>query len=115
MKAPQTYTGEDVVEINSHSGSMVLRMILDAVLSLGARMAGPGEFTRRAFINGRIDLTQAEAIIDLINSKTAKALSIASAQLKGALGQSMESIKEEIQRFLVRVEASIDFSDDLED
>ena len=80
MKAPHSYTKEDVVEINVHSGLVVLRTILDLVLSKGARLAEPGEFTKRAFLNGRIDLTQAEAVIDLINAKSSKALEIANAQ-----------------------------------
>ena len=86
MRAPHTYTREDVVEINAHSGHIVLQNILDLLLSQGVRLAEPGEFTQRAFLNGRIDLTQAEAVIDIISAKSHKALESAAIHLKGKMG-----------------------------
>ena len=83
MKAPHTYTKEDIVEINCHGGSLVTRRVLEAVLKTGARIAQPGEFTKRSFLNGRIDLTQAEAVIDLIESKTELSRQAAVNQLEG--------------------------------
>lgn len=83
MKAPKTYTREDVVEIHCHGGYLVLEKVLELVLRHGARMAQPGEFTKRAFLNGRIDLTQAEAVVDLIKAKTTASLEIATQQLRG--------------------------------
>ncbi|MBN2125610.1 MAG: tRNA uridine-5-carboxymethylaminomethyl(34) synthesis GTPase MnmE, partial [Deltaproteobacteria bacterium] len=85
MKSPHSYTREDVVEINSHSGYLLLSRILRIVLSEGARLAVPGEFTFRAFMNGRIDLTQAEAIVDLINAQSQRGLELATRQIKGTL------------------------------
>ena len=87
MKAPKTYTREDIVEIHCHGGYIILQKVLELVLDQGARMAQPGEFTRRAFLNGRIDLTQAEAVIDLIKAKTMASLDIANQQLRGMLYQ----------------------------
>jgi len=84
MKAPKTYTREDVVEIQCHGGYLILQKILELVLTQGARLAQPGEFTKRAFLNGRIDLTQAEAVIDLIRAKTKTGLEIANQQLRGS-------------------------------
>ena len=92
MKAPQTYTREDVVEINTHGGAMALHAILKLVLNTGARMAEPGEFTRRAFLNGRIDLTQAEAVIDIINARTQKNLELATGQISGGLRRILVSV-----------------------
>jgi len=83
MSAPHTYTREDVVEINTHSGHVVLAATLELVLKQGARLAEPGEFTKRAYLSGRIDLTQAEAVVDIINSRTDKALEIAASQIRG--------------------------------
>ena len=87
MKAPRTYTREDIVEIQCHGGYLILQKVLELVLEQGARMAQPGEFTKRAFLNGRIDLTQAEAVIDLIRAKTMAGLEIANQQLRGMLFQ----------------------------
>jgi tRNA modification GTPase len=115
MKAPMTYTREDVVEINTHSGPVVLASILDLVIKMGARLADPGEFTKRAYLNGRIDLTQAEAVIDIINSKTEKSLEIATAQIKGGLKSRIESIRNSLFNMLTEIEAVIDFSEDIED
>ncbi len=115
MKAPQTYTREDVVEINTHSGPVVLASILDLVIKTGARVADPGEFTKRAYLNGRIDLTQAEAVIDIINSKTEKSLEIAMAQINGGLKRRVESIRGSLLNMLTEIEAVIDFPEDIED
>lgn len=115
MKAPLTYTREDVVEINTHSGHVVLASILDLVLTAGARLADPGEFTKRAYLNGRIDLTQAEAVIDIINSRTEKSLEIAMAQMKGGLKSRIESIRNSLLAILTEIEAAIDFPENIED
>jgi tRNA modification GTPase len=115
MKAPRSYTREDVVEINAHGGQVALNTILELVLKHGARIAEPGEFTQRAFLNGRIDLTQAEAVIDIINARTAKSLQVATAQVDGKLRRSVEQIREYLIEFLIRTEAAIDFPDDIED
>jgi tRNA modification GTPase len=113
MPAPHSYTREDVVEIQSHAGAVVLSSILGLVLKKGARLAAPGEFTKRAYLNGRIDLTQAEAVIDIINARTAKALEIATAQIKGDLRSSIESIRDPLLQLLAEVEGAIDFPDDV--
>jgi len=113
MLAPHTYTKEDVVEINTHSGPVVLSSILELVIKNGAKLAEPGEFTKRAYLNGRIDLTQAEAVIDIINSKTEKALEIATSHIKGGLKTKIESIRSALLDILVETEAAIDFLDDI--
>jgi tRNA modification GTPase len=115
MKAPQTYTREDVVEINAHGGSMALHAVLGLVLKHGARLAEPGEFTRRAFLNGRIDLTQAEAVIDIVNARTEISLQIATSQIEGQLRTQVESIRQHLVDMLTRAEAAIDFPDDVDD
>jgi tRNA modification GTPase len=113
MKSPRSYTREDVVEINTHGGQAAVRAILELVLRQGARLAEPGEFTRRAFLNGRIDLTQAEAVIDIINARTEKFLQLAAAQVSGTLRLSVEKIREALVALLTRLEAGIDFPDDV--
>jgi tRNA modification GTPase len=115
MKAPRSYTKEDVVEINAHGGQVAVNAILELVLKQGARIAEPGEFTRRAFLNGRIDLTQAEAVIDIINARTEKSLQIAASQVKGQLKITVERIRQLLVDFLVQVEAEIDFPEDVAD
>jgi len=115
MKAPNTYTREDVVEINAHAGGVVLSVILDLVLQNGARMARPGEFTKRAYLNGRIDLTQAEAVIDLINARTEKELQIVTRHLDGEMGQAIETIRCKLRDILVKIEAVIDFPEEMDD
>ena len=115
MPAPRSYTGEDVVEINCHSGFAVLDRILDLVLDRGIRMAEPGEFTRRAFLNGRIDLTQAEAVIDLIHSRTRRSLDCAAQQLSGGVGKTVEALHDRVIAIEAALEASIDFADDLDE
>ena len=112
MEKPRTYTREDVAEIQAHSGVLVLREILDAVLQSGARLAEPGEFTKRAFLNGRIDLTQAEAVIDLIQSKTRRSLEMANLQREGRLGMEIRRIREDLINLMAPLEASIDFPED---
>ncbi len=112
MHAPFSYTREDVVEINSHSGYTILSSILQIVLEAGARLAKPGEFTLRAFLNGRIDLTQAEAIIDLINAKGDMSVRLAASQLAGGLSAEIEEIRQAIVEILARLEASMDFPDE---
>ena len=107
MRAPKTYTREDVVEINCHSGPVILQKILMTLVSLGARPAEPGEFTKRAFLNGRIDLAQAEAVISLISAKTEFALRAAVQQLSGELSQQLNQIRSQLLHILSEVEASI--------
>ena len=112
MKAPHSYTREDVVEINSHSGYLLLSMILQIVLRQGARLANPGEFTFRAFVNGRIDLTQAEAIMDLINSKSRVGVRLASEQIKGEFRTEIESLRQKVVEILAHTEVAIDFPEE---
>ena len=112
MKSPKTYTREDILEIHCHGGYFILQKVLELVLREGARMAYPGEFTKRAFLNGRIDLTQAEAVIDLINAKTMASLDIANQQLKGLFFQELKSFKEELFESLALIEAHIDFPEE---
>jgi tRNA modification GTPase len=112
MKAPRSYTREDVVEIQSHSGYIVLGQIFENILAAGARIADPGEFTKRAFLNGRIDLTQAEAVIDIINAKTKASLGIAARQAEGHLKNRVESIWNALQSIRTELEAAIDFPDE---
>ncbi len=114
MRAPSTYTREDVVEINSHSGYLLLQKILEIVVHEGARLAQPGEFTFRSFVNGRVDLTQAEAIVDLINSKSDRGLLLASQQIKGAFRERIDRLRRAVLDLLARVEMAIDFPDEEE-
>lgn len=112
MRAPKSYTREDVVEINCHGGPIPLRQALGAILEAGARLAEPGEFTKRAFISGRIDLAQAEAVIDTIRARTDRAARLAVRQLEGALSKQVASISQALLETLVRLEAAVDFSDE---
>ena len=115
MRGPATYTREDIVEINCHSGLAALDRILELAIRAGARLAEPGEFTRRAFLNGRIDLTQAEAVLDLVNSKTRRSLHLASEHLKGSLQAIITELRNHLLDILATVEAAIDFpEEDLE-
>ncbi|WP_312070659.1 tRNA uridine-5-carboxymethylaminomethyl(34) synthesis GTPase MnmE [Anaerotignum propionicum] len=109
MKAPQTYTKEDIVEINCHGGALVTRRILEAILNEGARLAEPGEFTKRAFLNGRMDLTQAEAVIDIIHSQTDLSRQAAVNQLEGRLKREVRSLRDEILNMIAKIEAVIDY------
>ena len=112
MTKPHSYTGEDTLEINCHGGSMILQTVLTEVVNAGVRLAEPGEFTRRAFLNDRIDLSQAEAIFDMITAKTETGLGLAVSQLKGDLSGKLSAIHSSIIDILAMLEASIDFSDE---
>ena len=117
MRAPRTFTREDIIEINTHGGIAVTNEILQLILRQGARMAEPGEFTKRAFLNGRVDLTQAEAIMDIIRAKTDKAMNIAIKQLDGSLKDLIDNTRQEILNTLAQVEVNIDYPeyDDVEE
>lgn len=112
MPGPHSYTRQDVVEIQSHGGTVALQEILRVVLSLGARPATPGEMTLRAFINGRLDLAQAESVMDLIEAKTAAGLRLAARQLSGALSGRISAVRQNLVNVLAFLEASIDFVED---
>jgi len=112
MLAPSSYTGEDVYEINCHGGPFVAQRILEACIRHGARLAEPGEFSKRAFLNGKLDLVQAEAVIDLISSRTESSANLALSQLNGGLSDSIISLREEILEVLAFIEAGIDFPED---
>ena len=112
LRAPRTFTGEDTVEVSCHGGILPAKLVLDVLLAHGARLAQPGEFTRRAFLNGRIDLTQAEAVIDLIHSRTELALRAANQQLAGHLGARLNALRDSLMLVLAHVEAHIDFPDE---
>ncbi len=112
MRAPHTYTREDVVEMTCHGGMLPAKLVLDTVLALGARLAEPGEFTRRAFLNGRIDLAQAEAVADLIHSRTELALRAANEQLAGKLSRRINELRDQMVGILAHVEAHIDFPEE---
>jgi tRNA modification GTPase len=112
MRAPRTLTREDVVEITCHGGLLAAKLVLDSVLAGGARISEPGEFTKRAFLNGRIDLAQAEAVADLIHARTELALTAANEQLAGKLSQRINQLRDELVRTLAHIEAHIDFPDE---
>lgn len=112
MRAPYTYTTEDVVEINCHGSIVALRKTLELVLREGARIAEPGEFTKRAFLNGRLDLSQAEAVIDLIKSKTDKNFDLAMEQLSGGLSERIKQIRNLIMDLLVNITVNLDYPDE---
>ena len=112
MRRPKSYTREDVVEINCHGGTVALGKVLELVLANGARLAQPGEFTKRAFLNGRIDLTQAEAVIDIIRAKTDSALRLSLGQLSGGLSGQINKIRKALLGVLVHLEAAIDFPEE---
>jgi len=111
-RAPASYTGEDLVEISCHGGTLVTAKVLEACLRAGARAARPGEFTERAFLNGKMDLTQAEAVIDLIRAKTDLALRSATEQLEGRLGEKIRKIRDELVSLLAHIDAAIDFPEE---
>jgi tRNA modification GTPase len=111
-RAPASYTGEDLAEISCHGGTLVSAKVLEACLRAGARAARAGEFTERAFLNGKMDLTQAEAVIDLIRAKTDLALRSATEQLEGRLGQQIRKIRDELVKLLAHINASIDFPEE---
>lgn len=112
MRAPRTFTCEDTAEISCHGGLLPAKLVLDTVLEAGARLAHPGEFTRRAFLNGRIDLAQAEAVSDVIHSRTELALAAANEQLAGKLSQRINQLRDALMKTLAHVEAHIDFPDE---
>ncbi|MBU0709558.1 MAG: tRNA uridine-5-carboxymethylaminomethyl(34) synthesis GTPase MnmE [Candidatus Omnitrophica bacterium] len=112
MRAPKSYTKEDVVEINCHGGIVALRRVLDLVLENGCRLAEPGEFTKRAFLNGRIDLAQAEAVLDIIRAKTDSALKISLEQLRGGLSKRINHIRIDLLDVLSLLEVNIDFPEE---
>ena len=114
MKAPRSYTREDVVEINSHSGYALLDRILDIVLEAGARLARPGEFTLRAYLNGRIDLTQAEAVLDLIRARSERGVALAARHLQGHLKERIEDLCQTLIDLLAGIEAAIDYPEEEE-
>ena len=117
MVGPRTYTTEDVIEINCHGGIITIQKVLALCLEHGARMAEPGEFTKRAFLNGRIDLSQAEAVMDLIRAKTDKSMQLAMRQLDGQLSHLIQNLRQEILNTLAQVEVNIDYPeyDDVEE
>ena len=117
FKAPKTYTREDIVEINCHGGIVSVNRVLELVLSQGARLAEPGEFTKRAFLNGRIDLSQAEAVMDLIRAKTDKAMNVALSQIDGRLSKLIKNLRQKLLEVIAHVEVNIDYPeyDDVEE
>lgn len=115
MRGPKSYTGENVVEINCHGGILPARRCLKRVLEGEVRLAEPGEFTKRAFLNGRLDASQAEAVIDIIRAKTDKGLKIALNQLEGKIGQEIQIIEDELIGINAAIEASVDFPDDVDE
>ena len=112
FKNPGSYTGQDLAEIACHGGILVTQKVLETVLAAGARLAEPGEFTQRAFLNGKMDLTQAESVMDLINARTELALQAANQQLEGQLGDRVRGIRKELLGVLAHIEAFIDFPDE---
>jgi len=117
MKGPKTFTKEDVIEINCHGGMASVNRLLQLLVTNGARLAEPGEFTKRAFLNGRIDLSQAEAVMDLIRAKTDKAMNVALGQMEGRLSKLIRTLRQEILETLAQVEVNIDYPeyDDVEE
>jgi len=117
MRAPKTFTKEDVIEINCHGGMVSANRVLQLVLKYGARLAEPGEFTKRAFLNGRIDLSQAEAVMDLIRAKTDRAMNLALGQIEGRLSKMIRKLRQELLETLAQVEVNIDYPeyDDVEE
>mgnify|MGYP001335277756 CR=1 FL=1 len=112
MKGPRSFTAEDVVEVSTHGGIVAVKSVLELILRSGARMAEPGEFTKRAFLNGRIDLAQAEAVIDLIRSKSDRAFQVAQKQAGGALSKVILPMRQQLIELLAHVEVNIDYPDD---
>ncbi len=109
FKEPMSYTTENMCEINSHGGNIVMKKILELCLKNGAQLAEPGEFTKRAFLNGRIDLTQAESVIDVINAKSDREVQAGIKQLEGGLSKQIADIKQEILDVMVNIEVAIDY------
>jgi tRNA modification GTPase len=113
FRGPHSYTGEDVAELSCHGSNVVLARVLDAARRCGARLAEPGEFTRRAFLNGRLDLARAEAVSDVIRARTEAALRVATRQLEGRLSATIRALRTELITLLAEIEAAIDFPDDV--
>ena len=113
MDAPHSYTGENVVEINCHGGAVATRRCLELVINAGARLAHPGEFTKRAFLNGRLDMVQAEAVIEIIRARSEKALALSTRNLRGALSKTLQQVEEELIFINSRIEGSIDFPEEV--
>jgi len=109
MRAPKTFTTEDIVEVNCHGGLVVAKEVLDLILEKGAKLAEPGEFTKRAFLNGRIDLSQAEAVMDLIRSKTDRAMQLAMKQVEGKLSTKIKGLRQHLLEILAHIEVTIDY------
>src|SRR5437879_1649668 len=109
---PHSYTTDDIIEISAHGSPVVLRHIVELCIAAGARLAEPGEFTMRAFLNGRLDLTQAEAIRDLIDSQTLYQAKVAAQQLEGALSRRLQPVKQKLVELIALLEAGIDFAED---
>ncbi|MFY9140333.1 MAG: tRNA uridine-5-carboxymethylaminomethyl(34) synthesis GTPase MnmE [Thermacetogeniaceae bacterium] len=114
MRAPRSYTRDDVVEIYCHGGIIPVRRVLDLVLKKGARLAEPGEFTKRAFLSGRIDLAQAEAVLDLIRAQSNKGAELACRQLRGGVSDKIKNMRDQLKRIMAEIEAEIDFPDDVD-
>src|SRR3954467_6899681 len=112
FEKPHSYTTDDIIEISAHGSPVVLRHVVELALAKGARLAEPGEFTMRAFLNGRIDLTQAEAVRDLIESQTLFQAKVAAQQLDGALSRRLQPIKQRLVELIAVLEAGIDFAED---
>jgi len=112
MRAPRSYTAEDIIEINCHGGGASLRAVLSLIVDCGARLATPGEFTKRAFLNGRIDLVQAEAVLDIIQSRTDAFLRVSTHQLKGELSSELDDIREELMSVYTQMEAIVNFPEE---
>lgn len=112
FRGPRSFTGEDTVEVSGHGGGLVTRRVLEALLRAGARLAQPGEFTYRAFLNGRMDLSQAEAVADIIGAQTDRALAVAQEQLRGRLSEWISQLREDLLEALAHIEAHIDFPDE---
>jgi tRNA modification GTPase len=112
MRSPRSYTGEDVVEVHCHGGIQIMRSVLDLFLDAGAKMAAPGEFTQRAFLNGRLDLSQAEAVVDVIKARSVKSGQVALDQLEGHLSRKIYAYSDQLKSALALLEAHIDFPDD---
>src|ERR1700730_7359495 len=117
MRGPKTFTRENVIEINCHGGLVSVNRVLQLALRQGARLAEPGEFTKRAFLNGRIDLSQAEAVMDLIRAKTDRAMNVALGQMEGRLSKLIKKLRQEILEVVAHVEVNIDYPeyDDVEE
>jgi len=116
MRAPRTFTREDVVEVNCHGGIVSVQRVLELILANGARLAEPGEFTKRAFLNGRIDLSQAEAVIDLIRAKTDRAMKVALAQVEGRLSREIRELRQNLIEAMAHIEVTLDYPEhDVED